>query len=73
MLTCAIFLVKLCLCFASLTFIRSIRSHTVLSYLSDIGYRIIDGSLFWFIACIVVVQIIYSAVFAVFSKKKCMV
>ena len=56
--------------FVSLTFIRSIRSHTVLPYLHNEGLKLLLGTKFWFIACIIVVQLLYSAIYAVFAKKQ---
>lgn len=50
-------------------FIKSIYNQSVLVYLSNLGTNIISGSLFWFISCIIIVQILYSIIYCVFSKK----
>ena len=63
------FLLSLVSTFVSLTFIRSIRSHMLLSYLQSEGLKLLLGTKFWFIACIIVVQLLYSVIYTIFAKK----
>lgn len=51
-------------------FIRNIQDGEVIEYLCGVTHRLLLGKTFWFIACLIIVQIIYTVLSYIFSKQK---
>ena len=53
---------------ATIAFIRNIQAGTAINYLGKVTNELLFGDTFWFIACLIVVQIAYTFLSAFFNK-----
>lgn len=53
---------------AAPVFIRNIQAGTALSYLAEVTHNMLLGKTFWFIACLIVAQVVYTFLSASFSR-----
>ena len=55
---------------AAPVFLRNIQAGTTVDYLLGIADRVLSGNIFWFITCLIVVQIVYTLLCGLFRKQK---